>query len=237
MVYASGRDISDLGLLWETIIDWGDEWKYFVPGSTIPDDWKLATFDDSEWIAGNSGFGYGDDDDATLLPNYTVSVFIRKEFTVNDIVKYKKAYLHMDYDDGFVAYLNGNVLANANLNPDASPETFATSHDAVMFSGGKPDAFLIEDIFNYLVEGKNILAIQVHNSSSTSTDLTAIPFFSLGTGDPSLIQNGVSQHLEIRSGGIHTNFKISSKETIYLHDREGVLTDSLKLINQVSIFL
>ena len=48
----------------------GGPWKFFKgtePPSNPPDAWKVFDFDDSNWQTGAGGFGYGDNDDATVL--------------------------------------------------------------------------------------------------------------------------------------------------------------------------
>lgn len=50
-----------------------------------------------------------------------------------------------------------------------------------MYNGGVPDEFLIDSVNKQLHEGENILAIQIHNHSLNSSDLTAIPIFTFGT--------------------------------------------------------
>ena len=44
-----------------------------------------------------------------------VSVFIRKEFILTDIQDIEELVLSIDYDDGFVAYINGHEIARNNL--------------------------------------------------------------------------------------------------------------------------
>ena len=232
LVFASDKDRRDVSIIWETIIDWGDTWKYIVPDSEPPADWRNAGYDDSSWNSGKSGFGYGDNDDSTVL-NQILSVFIRKKFTVDDVSGCRKALLHIDYDDGFVAYLNGYEIARGNIGVPGIPPAYdqaasSSSHEATMYSGGRPEEFEIDSVFKYLNQGENILAIQVHNQSTGSSDMTAIPFFTLGlTGLP---QNpeGVSPYLDIKPYELHTNFKIrSSGESVFLFSDAGVLLDSM----------
>ena len=136
------------------------------------------------WNSGKSGFGYGDNDDSTVLTQI-LSVFIRKEFAVEDISKCRKALLHIDYDDGFVAYLNGHEIARGNIGTPGIPPAYnqgasSSSHEAKLYLGGRPEEFEIDSVFKYLNQGENILAIQVHNYNTGSSDLTGIPFFTLG---------------------------------------------------------
>jgi hypothetical protein len=130
-------------------------------------------FDDAEWETGVSGFGYGDDDDATLLEDMEgsyVSVYIRKEFFVSD-ASGGVLQLVTDYDDGFIAYLNGDFVASRHM-PDEPIdfETLASSHDA-----GSPETINLGKTSDLLRPGRNVLAIEGHNTSVTSTDFSLIP--------------------------------------------------------------
>ena len=64
-------------------------------------------FDDDEWSIGNSGFGYADGDDNTYIAAGTLAVYLRKSFTIEDVSEINSLVLDVDYDDGFVAYING----------------------------------------------------------------------------------------------------------------------------------
>jgi hypothetical protein len=68
----------------------GDSWRYFKGYSEASDPvtaWRRVGFDDSSWLTGPTGIGYGDSDDATVLDdmhdNY-ISIFMRRTFTVLD---------------------------------------------------------------------------------------------------------------------------------------------------------
>ncbi|HET9054769.1 MAG TPA: hypothetical protein VFM90_11375, partial [Cyclobacteriaceae bacterium] len=89
---------------WETVILANEQWRYFLgtvsPAATEPDaHWRTLTFDDSGWLLGPGGFGYADDDDATVIPP-ALSVFLRKKFTIVDKTKLEDGVLSVDYDDG-----------------------------------------------------------------------------------------------------------------------------------------
>ncbi len=87
--------------------------------------------------------------------------------------------LFMDFDDGFVAYINGVEIARVNLGNigDNVPFDFlATSdHEANGYQTLPIDRFEIdlEQLTDLLVLGENVLAIQVHNVATTSSDLTS----------------------------------------------------------------
>ena len=165
---------------WESVVLPGDYWFYMIPSSQPSASWNLLNFDESNWSQGMSGFGYGDDDDSTLVPENTISVYLRKTFEIIDINAIDKIRLDIDYDDGFVAYLNGQEIAR-DLVSGAIPRYDQLSdghHNALLPDGQKPEYFYFD--MDLLVEGPNVIAVQVHNQSSTSSDLTALPVLSLG---------------------------------------------------------
>ncbi len=168
-----------------THVDDGESWRFFRGTKQPPSNWKTMNFDDSEWEQGPSGFGYGDRDDKTELsdmrfyektneepgqPGY-LSLFIRRKFELRNPSEIKRLIFSVDYDDGFIAYLNGREIARANLEGVARYNTAASkTHEA-----GDPIDFDITDKLGVILEGNNVLAIQVHNDKIDSTDLTMIP--------------------------------------------------------------
>ena len=176
---------------WETAIYAGDDWNYRVPIEELPSDWNILNFDDSNWLNGPGGFGYSDDDDGTEI-DPTISVYLRSTFTVADPTKLIRAVLHADYDDGFVAYLNGIEISRSfNLGEQGSfvpyDETTSTDHEANLYSGGLPEPYTVDslELFSLLTAGENVLAIQVHNVGITSSDMSSNFFLSFGIIDGS----------------------------------------------------
>ena len=79
MVFASDKDRQGEILYWKNVINWGDEWKYRSGTSEPPVDWHTMTFDDSEWMTGSTGIGYGDDDDVTIIdPQFKWTIDVNK---------------------------------------------------------------------------------------------------------------------------------------------------------------
>jgi hypothetical protein len=157
----------------------GDVWRYFKGTEEPPTDWNTVGFDDSGWLVDSSGFGYGDGDDATVLSDMQgtyISVYLRKEFTV---AVPSTVELSMDYDDSFVAYLNGVEVARANVTvtPLAYDTAADSDHEASrgdIYSNPQPvEHFVIGP--SQLVVGTNVLAIQGHNKSLGSSDFSLIP--------------------------------------------------------------
>ena len=175
---------------WETAIYAEDTWHYFVGTTAPPANWNNLDFDENNWSSGQGGFGYADGDDNTTIPN-TLAVFFRKSFQVGDLDEILSASVHGDYDDGFVAYLNGVEIARSfNMGTPGTvvsyDQTTDGDHEAVMYQGGVPDVFILyqNDLDGLLQEGENVFAVEVHNVNSTSSDMSSLFFlsFELNTG-------------------------------------------------------
>jgi hypothetical protein len=232
VVFASGKDRREPPVFYNTVISRGEYWKYLAPTAEPTSNWRISSFDDSKWPTGKSGFGFGDDDDATKLPN-SPTVFMRKSFTVTNPASVKQLLLHMDYDDGFVAYLNGKEIARVNMVGRGDLPRFdalATGqHEALIYQGQSPEKFVIANPGELLQTGENLLAIQVHNIFASSTDLSAIPFLTVGTfeapAEPRLVEV-----LKLTKNELHTNFKLDADgESVYLTKPTGEMADSVRL--------
>ena len=199
MIMASDKDRTDIISEWETIIDLGDPWYYYVATEEPPSNWNQIDFSTNNWNIGISGFGYGDDDDNTEIPN-TMSIYLVKSFSVLNSDQIKKVALHIDYDDGFVAYLNGQEIARDNIvgNPPAFNQGSVTWREAEMINGGDPSLFWVDSTITWVNEEQNVLAIQVHNFNFGSSDLSCIPFLTLGRDAPSGSSLNVAEEIEFQ---------------------------------------
>ncbi|MDA8979705.1 CotH kinase family protein [Chitinophagales bacterium] len=173
---------------WESAILDTTDWKYLIPNFEPDTNWRMINFDDSSWQSGQGGIGYGDGDDNTIIPS-TISLYLRKSFNITDISKLSMGAFHIDYDDAFVAFLNNVEIARSNIGSVGDHPTYNQTstgqHEAEMYQGGNPSQYLIDSLTlsNILQNGNNVLSIQVHNATPSSSDLTARPFLSFGVSD------------------------------------------------------
>ena len=234
VVFASNKDRKDHVVQWDAKVDWGDTWRYWIGNSAPISDWELPQTDIGFWPQGQSGFGYGDNDDNTEIPQ-TVSVYVRKEFEIEDPSIILKALFHIDYDDGYIAYLNGIEFSRRNLGSTGSTvyHTSTTNglHEAEIYAGGFPETVDIDLMDFPILEGINTLAVQVHNYTSNSSDLSCIPFLTLGYGS---IVDGVTEpneNITIPNSFLHTNFRLDSDgETLLLSTGDEKILDSINVI-------
>ncbi len=158
----------------------GNDWRYFKGTVEPPATWKAINFDDSTWLLGPGGFGYGDGDDGTVLNDMAstyVSVYIRKAFNVTDPTIITGLQFSIDYDDGFVAYLNGTEIARKYLN--GTPPTYASratiDHEASHGDNNPQPVEYFSVSPSLLQAGTNVLAVEGHNTDVVSSDLSLIP--------------------------------------------------------------
>ena len=174
---------------WETVVYASDTWHYQSGETAPPADWKTLGIDLSNWSTGRGGIGYGDGDDETTI-SPTQSLFIRRNFEVTDVSKIEGAFLHADYDDGFVAYLNGIEIARSNVaGTPPTHNTWATDlREAMVYQNGQHERHIVGvlDIRDLLNDGDNVLAIQIHNyEGAVSSDMSSIFYLSAAINDDS----------------------------------------------------
>ena len=176
---------------WETAVFSYDQWRYNVPDAELPLNWNTIDFDDIGWNEGEGGFGYSDDDDGTII-DPAISVYLRKKFDVIDLSKLSSAVISADYDDGFIAYLNGYEIGRSyNL---SEPGTFVAfdqttyyDHEASLYSGGLPESIILDSLMldSLLINGENVFAVQVHNVGLNSSDMSSNFYLTFGISDDS----------------------------------------------------
>ncbi|MCF8369188.1 MAG: CotH kinase family protein [Bacteroidales bacterium] len=217
---------------WETVIQAEDIWKYWIPDSNPDSLWNTLSFNDSSWMEGPGGFGRGDGDDNTVLPDSVATVYIRKTFTIPDTSILSNALLHIDYDDAFVAYLNGVEIARANIGWPGKIQSWDDIaygiHRAVMLDSLLPDEFKIEpEVFKSIIkEGENLLAIQGLNAWNNHGNSSLIPFLSVSVKDTSQYFDDVPWWFGKKPVYLHCNFKLSGDgESVILSDTEENIID------------
>jgi hypothetical protein len=156
------------------LIKKNSQWS-FLAGSHPEGKWTAPGYDLSKWQKGTAGFGYGDQDDVTVLEmkdKYQV-VYIRREFDLPADANLNKLGLSVSYDDAFIAYLNGHEVLRVGVDHEqgSTAEDF-TLHEA----HGKFDYFRLRGVQKILKPGqKNVLAIEGHNANMSSSDFTLHP--------------------------------------------------------------
>jgi len=211
-------------------------WKYRIPVNSDDDlIWFGNAYDDNDWLTGPGGIGYGDGDDGTIIP-LSRSVYMRQTFLLTNAQDVEEMKFFMDYDDGFIAYLNGVEIARNFMGMPGIPASFdqfsTDLHEANVYQGFAIEEYAIDSelIESLLVDGLNVLAVQAHNYDAVSSDLSCIPYLIFGMGGEVFQTNQVpAWYNPLLSTEWHTNFKLSTGEWLYLSNEEGLIIDSLQM--------
>ncbi len=228
LIRASDEDLRDR-MAFETVVDRGDVWRVQPGSAALSRSWYTARFNDASWPEGPSGFGTGDSADSTAVPR-APSLFARRTFILSGSDSITFAVLHVDYQDGFVAYINSREVARRNMGPRGDHPVWdrvaTTPAETRMRRGDPPVAFPITVDASLFREGANVLAIQVHAAAKGTGDLTLIPFLTIGkiSSRPAF---SVRPGLPLFAPPLDANFKIKAGETLVFSDPAGVLLDSL----------
>ncbi len=156
-----------------TFVSPGSMWRY-VKGTSEPSTpttaWREPDFDDRAWASGPAPFRYGDGSGGTELDdmrnNYS-TVFLRTTFPLGEETTPDALRLTVNYDDGFILWING--LEVESVNAPAAP-----AHDAFAPDGHESGSFQeyrVPTAGDYLRVGTNIVAVQVFNTSLSSSDI------------------------------------------------------------------
>ena len=160
--------------------------RYWVPTNGDVDRiWKQIDFnaEDNGFAVGEAALGYESDPDSrnnfsetikTELPDNPHAVYARVEFELQNTADVKQLTLKMKYENGFVAYLNGTKVAEANAPVVTTWESNATSlrsdRRALQF-----EDFDISEHISRLASGKNVLALHGLNFASDRKDMLLVP--------------------------------------------------------------
>ncbi len=203
------------------LVDANASWKYEAISAEasnqeqqryFPNQWTNEAFVDAHFATGQGGFGYGDDDDKTIVPENTSLVILRRTFKLDQPFTSHSLGLRVDYDDGFIAFLNGTQVASKNAPREPlRHNSFANNtHEA-----GEAEYFDLSSHADLLKKGTNIVAIAGLNNSVKSSDLS------------------IHAVLGLHAPVLHANFKLKKKGgEVYLVAPNGAIADRLSYKKQ-----
>jgi hypothetical protein len=151
-----------------TLVSTGSVWRYLDDASDQGTAWIEPSFDDSNWLEGAAELGFGDSRETTALTSGAITYYFRHAFSFEGPNNATNLLVQVRRDDGVALYLNGTPVGRSNLpegdllfdtpaGADTDPET---------------DFRQIWIPAQLLLNGINLLAAEVHQSSATSSDVT-----------------------------------------------------------------
>lgn len=166
------------GTVSSTLFNENSQWKYYYQGDGFEDtSWTTASFDDSAWSTGKGKMGYATTttsyntlldfgDNSTAKP---ITAYFRNTFNISDVNGLEYLKLELMYDDGYVIYINGTEVARDNIEGTVIGTTLATDYknDEEVTLNLK-----LSDLTGILRKGTNTIAIEIHQNTPSSSDLT-----------------------------------------------------------------
>jgi hypothetical protein len=158
------------------LVPQGALWHYRDNGVFPGANWTAVNYDDSAWTNGPAQLGYGDGDEARTInygfsaTNRFITTWFRTTFNLANPQLWQYLHLRLLRDDGAVAYLNGVEIFRSNL-PDGPISANTTALSAV---GGLDEARFFTTNVNpaLLRAGDNVVAVEVHQNTNTSSDIS-----------------------------------------------------------------
>ena len=149
-----------------------EEWKYYDSGSLDGTSWKSSSYNDSQWKKGLARIGYDNNNWHTGLKTttegYLTTYYFRKSFNLADNPSATDEFI-LDYviDDGMIVYINGVEAGRYNM-PSG---TILYNDVATTHAHNNPDTGQMTLKGSLFKKGKNVIAVEVHNNSTTSSDI------------------------------------------------------------------
>jgi hypothetical protein len=167
------------------LVDTNKSWRYLDDGSDQGTAWFAKIFDDSSWSNGLAELGFGDDDEATVVRQFSdltqtniITFYYRHYFNSPDPSPMTNLIVRLRRDDGGAVYINGTEVFRSNLPNPAGYLDFASANTT------SETAFFETNIAaSVLVAGANTVAVEVHQNNYTSTD-TSFEFQLVAEGPP-----------------------------------------------------
>jgi hypothetical protein len=158
----------------QMLVDFTSTWKYDASGTDLGTAWRTNTYDDTLWSSGMGLLGLEPDNpgnypapfNTPLTVPTPITFYFRIHFNFADATNGVTLIATNVVDDGCVMYLNG--LEAARLRVPAG-QNFMTS------ASGGPAAEGTNEVTTFptglLRQGDNVLAVEVHQSGTASSDV------------------------------------------------------------------
>ena len=148
-------------------------WRYLDNGGDPGAEWIEPGFDDSAWASGRAQLGYGEDDQTTTIGfgdndnDKFPATYFRTAIEVVSPESLTNIELRLLADDGAIVFVNGEEIARFRMQPgDVDYRSYAAGRS----SEGNFDVVSLTP--DQLREGSNSVAVEVHQVSGRSSDLS-----------------------------------------------------------------
>jgi hypothetical protein len=154
------------------------EWQYLAGEDPQGIAWTRKDFEDSKWKRGTAGFGFGDASFRTEVPRERggspSSIYLRREFNIEQADRITDMGLIVDYRGGFIAYVNGREATRVNIGRSSGRNV----QKLKAREGSGPTYISLKDGYKHVKEGVNVLTIEAH-APDDALDMLIDPYLIL----------------------------------------------------------
>ena len=157
-----------------TYVNLGDTWRYLDQQRDPGPQWREPAYDDNAWPQGPALLGFS----AMPLPAPGIRTGLRKDGQLTYYFRTRFSYqgslsgtsLSIDQilDDGAIYYLNGREIGRSRMAPGPVTATTVASEGV---GTAVEEASIVTLANPPLVQGVNVLAVEVHQTGPTSSDV------------------------------------------------------------------
>jgi len=228
-----------------TLVAAGSVWRYADDGSNLGTIWRAANYSEPGWRTGAAELGYGGDGETTLLrSNRTdntriITTYFRKSFVISNAWALTNVTLGLLRDDGGIVYLNTNEIFRSNM----TNGVVDYNTRALLAVGGADESTFFTTNVNPALfrDGTNLLAVEIHQQSTTSSDVSFDLYLSARAfGRPDLVLARAGDQLRLTWPALPDGFALESIESLAAGGTWIPVTNSPTLIqglNNVTVEL
>ncbi|MES2704109.1 MAG: metallophosphoesterase [Bacteroidota bacterium] len=185
-----------LGVIRTGLFAYGSAWKFLATPTDQGTAWRASSFNDAAWATGTGHMGFSETWTNTCIPagaacpsygtggpcgssvsglsgcNKYTTTYFRKTISVPDPSVFDSIRFSVFRDDGFVMYVNGVMVTSDNMPATYNYATFAPNNVTGTTGVWAESLAVVKTIpISYFTAGNNVVAIELHQNSLTSSDL------------------------------------------------------------------
>ena len=222
------------------LLPYFSKWKYLDNGTSQGTSWVGTSFVDTTWKSAYAQFGYGDNDERTVVSfgpsstNKYITTFFRKTINISNAAIFTNYTFNVRRDDGIVVYVNGVEAFRNNMPSSPTVITYTT----VALADAGDDGFTPQAITiaaSFFSTGNNVIAAEIHQRSVSSSDITFdLELTGNQTSSPVLTRGPYLQIATPTSIRVRWRTAAISNSRVYYGTSPGALTSQVNDTSSVT---
>jgi hypothetical protein len=210
----------------QVLVDWDANWFYDQSGRELGTAWRAFSYvPDAFWGQGQGLLGF---EDTTIYPQPFLTqlqlgitnTYLRTSFNFAGSTAGLVLVATNLIDDGAVIYLNGTEVGRFRVGANQNAATFAADQGAE----GTYDVLVINNLAP-LRAGANVVAVEVHQSSATSSDLAYGMQLVAIRSSPLVITSQPQSQFPITGDAFSLSVGVSGGPVAYRWYKDGVINN------------